>query len=258
VACPPDQLLGAGCRCLCRVGGRDPGPNGCPCPAGQVKCGDGACRQCCTAAECGGLPCVGGACGCPAGQKLCDGACIPEGNCCTDADCDDGNACTIDACDPTVGCVATEVVCDSGNACLVDGCNPDFGCVHTPVGDGGACVGLDGICCDSVCQVGAECCANGDCGPCNECVDGECRAVPNLSIACDGSPLRLIGGGTIGCTTTGVCVDGACWCGAQVYDAAANRCLCGAGAAALCAALCCRVGQVCTGTGGAFGCVACP
>jgi hypothetical protein len=84
--------------------------------------------------------------------------------------------------------------------------------------------------------------------------------VPNLSVACDGSPLRLLNDGS-GCTTTvevGVCVDGACWCGAQVYDAAANRCLCGASATADCAPLCCRVGQVCTGLGAAFGCIACP
>jgi hypothetical protein len=73
--------------------------------------------------------------------------------------------------------------------------------------------------------------------------------------------LQVIGGGTIGCTSTvevGVCVDGACSCGAQAYDAGANRCLCNESATTECAPLCCRVAQVCTGGLAAFGCVACP
>ena len=224
-------------------------------------------RLCVNNLDCCSEICDQNRCACPPGTAGCGGACLPYGRPCKAGDaCCNGAACQGGVC----RCPAGAAVCNTINGPVCQTCPPDqllgSGCrclcrsTGRPAGPDGCPCPVGQERCGAACIPAGGCCADGDCPPCNECVGGGCRAVPNLSVACDGSPLQLIGG-SIACTTTvevGVCVDGACWCGAQVYDAAANRCLCGASATADCAPLCCRVGQVCTGLGAAFGCIACP
>ncbi len=129
----------------------------------------------------------------------------------------------------------------------------------------------DGSVNDSGCASGTACCptqscvSNADCGPCGRCSSGRCVAVPNLSVACDGSPLRMVGA-SVACTNTkntGACVDGICSCFNSVYDAASNQCRCPAETTADCARIvpatpCCEVEQVCTDGLGLVACLACP
>ena len=127
----------------------------------------------------------------------------------------------------------------------------------------------DGSINDSGCASGTNCCptqscvSNADCGPCGRCSSGRCAAVPNLSLACDGSPLRIVRAG-VACTNTkhiGACVDGVCSCFGSVYDAASNQCRCTAENTATClhfGSPCCEVEQVCTDGLGLVACIACP
>src|SRR5689334_3249061 len=82
-ACPPEQVLGAGRRCLCRTTGLVPPPGGvCPCPAGQTRCGTACTNTGLNPANCGGCAGAGGvACPDPT-PGTCEGAAICRGGAC--------------------------------------------------------------------------------------------------------------------------------------------------------------------------------
>ena len=82
------------------------------------------------------------------------------------------------------------------------------------------------------------------CGPCQVCESGRCVAVPNRTVACDGTP--LVNRGASDCAepgTKGVCVDGQCSCGPQIYDPGTNTCSCAPGECS--PGTCCAVTQLC-------------
>jgi hypothetical protein len=174
VACPPDQLLGAGCRCLCRSTGREPGPDGCPCPTGLTACGAACVDTASDAAHCGGcgLACVAGP---NTGGVACrGGACVGAGCLPGFADCDG---------DPATGCETALGTTDDCGAC------------------GDACPGIENG--EPVCEAGAcatfcspgfkRCAAGGPCVPDATCCDAtDCRAADPAN--CEAAPLCEAGG----------------------------------------------------------------
>jgi hypothetical protein len=130
--------------------------------------------------------------------------------------------------------------------------------------------GTNETCCDGICvNTGSDadnCGACGhDCGPCQQCVNGQCGPVPNKAFDCNGVPLEAKGSAS--CTTTsqaGLCVDGACTCGSGRYLADPNLCVCLRADDAECAqdGLCCVIGELCTFADGQINtviqCVDCP
>jgi sugar lactone lactonase YvrE len=142
------------------------------CRGGRCKCTGNrkACRgtcipnaNCCDDADCGGgATCQNGVCHCPSGKKDCDGACIPEDDCCTNADCGDCESCQAAIC--VTGCQSCET-CQSGT------CNST--CPGGQICQGNVCVCPSGqkLCVDT-CILDEECC--GPCGPCEICDNGTC------------------------------------------------------------------------------------
>lgn len=173
--CPPGSVAASGGRCICKSNGRQPGPTGCPCPAGQTSCDGGitckdlstdvancgACGNRCPAPANATASCVGGSCttACIAGYVSCGGACIPVGGCCIGGvavaagTIDPSNACQ--ACQPAVTTTAWSdrpngTTCDDGNRCT-----------RTDTCQGGVCVGGNPV----VCTALDQCHAAGTCDP---------------------------------------------------------------------------------------------
>jgi hypothetical protein len=171
--CVQDQALGVGrCRCrpgetvcngVCRDVSSDPfACGGCfnQCLLGTDTCVDG---RCCTRAgqtcpgECSAnQPCPGCChgfchrsgigrgrlvCGCPPGTRPCGDTCLPDHQCCTDADCAEGFVCSPES-RRCVGCPPGERDC------------------------GGFCVPVDDCCRDSECTSTAPFCVAGVCQRC--------------------------------------------------------------------------------------------
>jgi hypothetical protein len=152
----------------------DPAAGTCPCPAGEVLCGNvcadvasdpancGACGIVCPAGD----VCTSGQCTCPLGQTLCGGVCvftaIDLNNCGT---C--GNVCTVQNGSPSCiggtcgvgGCFGSFRDCDNN---VVDGCETDISSNTSNCGACGSfCFVQNGfpVCGGGTCQVGG--CNNG-------------------------------------------------------------------------------------------------
>ncbi len=113
--------------------------------------------------------CVRGECICKAGSVECNGICLGEGQCCTDADCDEGLACEGNECIDK--CERTE--CNKGMVC------------DTKTGD---CIcGLDSKFCaeQGSCILKENCCSNRDCTFDEVCLKS--RTVAELCIELAGS-----------------------------------------------------------------------
>lgn len=192
-ACPAGQYQGSGNRCLCKATGRPPGPNGCPCGAGQSTCGD----ACLTAGAC----CIGGtaapagtlnpsndcqACqprisatawtnrapGASCGEGRCGGTCDGAGTCvvptpvATARDC--GGRCYWDIfpeCHNTVTICGQEVRCPHCQDWAAQGCSVLTLSVGRDEGSlGGTCYFLTGEeQQDSGCEVSTDCTPLGVC-----------------------------------------------------------------------------------------------
>jgi len=157
-----------------RDGERD-GPSSQGCARAKKACGAG--KKCC-----GGLACKGGRCRCKGETKACKGRCIPQGECCSAADCG-GKACLDGVCQP---CAAGFKVCFLS-------CIPEEECCLCSGGkvcQGGACVCPGGTTeCNGVCCRGAERCLFGRCAiPCDsfrDCPSGcQCSAFLGGEIVC--------------------------------------------------------------------------
>jgi hypothetical protein len=171
------------------------------CKGNTKKCGKKCIptTSCCSSADCGGggATCQGGTCLCPTGQQDCDGACIPDDDCCPA--CTGGQVCVAETC----ACPANQQECDGE-------CIPETDCC--PACSGGA------ICDGGVCVCGPE---NPTCGEgcCDAGADEVCRVSPSNEV-CEGG----------GCPPSNFCVDedyfrcgpGGCSCITSVEDA--NAC----------------------------------
>jgi hypothetical protein len=136
-------------------------------------CGDDGCGASC--GSCGtGSVCAEGSCLCLSGYKACQGACIPQSDCCTAADCPAGSGRT----------------CQSGS-CLCPNGQQDSGgvCADPPPcrGAGGSCPfnGIDTSCCSNFCfgptngcsfsEPGEHCHMSSDCAAGGTCSGFVCR-----------------------------------------------------------------------------------
>jgi streptogramin lyase len=179
----------------------------CKC-TGQKKACRGKCipqSQCCDNADCGGgATCHGGVCNCVAGQKPCNGVCIPEADCCTASDCGECESCQSGTCVPG---------CETGQECVSGTCR----CTTT------SCSG----CCDDdeTCQAGNDpdvCGADGE--TCIECPANE--SCPDGACICE-APHVVCGGDCVNpntddnhcgrcdnaCVGSATCESGACAAG---------------------------------------------
>lgn len=188
---------------------------------------------------------------CDVGRKICNGACIPEMECCTEVDCPPGAACEAGAC-----------VCSPGQHLCTDGCAEDASplscgtaCEPCPEPKGGSAECVDGECvpacpggqkvclgeciaedrsCEGECPIGAHDCS-GNCVP-NDSVMScgtSCRACPTPrggSATCDGDQCGMSCNGSAmlcgdscqpeccddgDCSRTEACVSGRCECQPQ-------------------------------------------
>jgi hypothetical protein len=85
------------------------------CKGNKKKCG----KKCISKSDCcvecsGGKTCQDGKCACPSGEYDCQGTCIPEGECCTAADCDSGEICVQGQ------CVTGQGTCQAGQDVCID------------------------------------------------------------------------------------------------------------------------------------------
>lgn len=199
-ACPADQVMGAGCRCLCATSGRPPGPTGCACPTGLERCNGkcvdprtayqsdpancggcgidcGPCRTCdnrvCSAIA-DGTPCATGQV-CHAGT--CEVGCFIDGVFYTDDALNPTNACQ--CCMPTVSTTswtneADPDPCDDGNPCTQGEFCQDGACgggspvtAGAPCGDGAICDGAGN--CSVGCGIGGTFYAPKALNPDNQC-----------------------------------------------------------------------------------------
>ncbi|MCB9553584.1 MAG: chitobiase/beta-hexosaminidase C-terminal domain-containing protein [Myxococcales bacterium] len=246
-------------------------PADCACPEGDVcdiparACVPAACEPACQGRICGPDGC-GGTCGACDPGELCDpdrGRCaLPCAPQCNGRDCGDD------------GCGGTCGACDDGDVCTDGRCAPPCApqCEGRSCGDdgcGGTCGACgDGLCIDGACIGGFRC----DCAPTERCIAGRCRPAADAcgpqrpDGLCDNGADCVAGvcvDAGLGCTIarqSGVCPVGALClvgecqpfdadalcedddpCTADAYDAAADRCVHVAVAAA------CDDGDGCTG-----------
>jgi hypothetical protein len=171
VICPPGQYAGSGGRCLCKLTGRPPGANGCPCGAGQTNCSGtcvnlssdlancGSCGNACPGVPNGVPVCIGGGCDieCALAADPCGGEC-----------CGDGEFCEADTC---VSCLATGAECASEFECCSGLCDVYSGqcieCAGAADPCGGTCCGEGEFCEAETCvacrEDGAECASEFEC-----------------------------------------------------------------------------------------------
>jgi hypothetical protein len=129
---------------------------------------------------------------CKGNTRKCNGKCIPQNDCCVDADCEDQKFC--------VGgqCVTKEV-----------GCQIDADCR-----------GAGEICQDGECVVQQECQVAGDCAANELCITGQCRcSFPNKPC------------GAACCPEDQVCLNGQCVVGQGTCPATEDICATGIGGA---------------------------
>jgi hypothetical protein len=143
------------------------------CPAGQVSC-DGQCRLP-AGAPCGSHDdCCSRYCPFQECYPSCRGKiCVPDADCCPEE-----NACPATQPHTCGGCAGPGRACGGAFPCCYSECN-DGQCLST-VGercvsrhdcDGGACVAGKCTCPD-------ECCADADCFPAEQCLNGKCQPRP--------------------------------------------------------------------------------
>ena len=211
-ACPPDQVNRRG-GCVCKTTGRPPNGAGCPCPNGQIRCGDVCVDLARDGANCGECGVVCGA------DERCRGGtcvCIDNGQACVGKTCDTA----ITNCGKTVICGPLNGACPSGQSCETGVCT----CTATACPEG-CCDGNDGcrIDDDTACGTGG----------------GACTACSGTGETCGGGGVD----GVCGCT------DDRTACGTAVCGTATNNC----GDEVACGPLdgaCPQVpGQVCTEDG---------
>jgi hypothetical protein len=194
-ACGPDQVKRRGAGCVCKATGRPPGPDGCPCAGGKVRCGG-----VCTAVSCGNgttLDAATCACVCPAGTEECNGACL--------AACANGQV--FDA--------SCQCACPAGTVACGAGCVPQCAAGQT----------LDGAC-SCVCNAGTLPCGGGcvpTCPPGQE-FDGACVCgCPAGTILCDGGCVANCPSGQtldpVSCGCVLSCGPSQVVCGAACVDA---------------------------------------
>jgi hypothetical protein len=121
------------------------------------RCKKGTCKPKPNGTACGsaGQICQGGGCQCPEGEKDCQGACVPDTQCCP-SDCNDDNACTTGFC--VQGTCFYEMAdndssCDGTGRCLNGVCNPRPTC--TP--QDGACSSNEECCGFGSTDIGVSC-----------------------------------------------------------------------------------------------------
>ncbi|MFN8593179.1 MAG: pentapeptide repeat-containing protein [Thermomicrobiales bacterium] len=165
----------------------------CACPVGTINC-HGACKECCSDANCSGSRskcCKGickGCCGdgdCGGNTPLCcNGACQ---SCCTRGDC------------PSVPCQTWDCV---GGACVEQGTDPDLTTCNAFAPEAG-------VCCSGECTEGT-CCADANCrGDSNRCVDRDPGAGTANTCVCGatGAPCSGATPTCCGAAPGGTCVD---------------------------------------------------
>ena len=217
--CPiVDFVTGARTQPQCRSTARGEGVLA-ACSRGAVCClGLGkACGGDCDC--CGNVPCRGGTCQCPADQKPCAGSCIPQGDCCTNADCGGGGLLCQGG---TCRCPAGREFCDGADAGDAAGCvdkrsDPDHcgrcfrACPPGRVCLDGECRCPDGratgCCIDADCD-GRECRADGTCARCDRGSRQTCyRTTTESTLA----------------TVCGCCPNDTVFCGTGTYDTGGGR-----------------------------------
>ncbi len=106
--CVPD---GSACTPACSGGQICQGNGQCACPSGRHSC-NGACRECCSGADCngGGRYCEGNVCRCPNLQQDCAGICY---SCC------DSQHCAVYGKEPGDG-----FFCNANHACVCSAARP--------------------------------------------------------------------------------------------------------------------------------------
>ena len=149
---------------------------------------------------------AGGTCGCAAGDKVCaaSNSCIPNGTCCTTADC----SVTGQSCSGSGGscvCASGSHVCPLGNNCIPNGaCCSSADCSVT----GQTCSGIGGSCnCAAnkhACNASNSCITNGTCCTTADCTVGgqSCNGAGGSCLCAAGQKL---------CVAQNQCIANA-WC----------------------------------------------
>jgi hypothetical protein len=175
-------------------------------------CGDDGCGGRCGTCDIDQV-CANGRCAssCPRGQKNCAGNCIPNNQCCTDADCSAstptccGGAC-LDLLADERNCGACGARCSINETCVGGGClcgtdacstvNPGFSCCLELAGGGpcGGCSGSDFLILDTCAKVSncpsgtTECTGTSSSGP----TPITCKACCPLGTTCTATGTCLI------------------------------------------------------------------
>lgn len=148
---------------------------------------------------------------CKAGTRACNGGCIPQNDCCLDADCGQNQTCTGGQ------CVAVQVPpqcqndadCGAGQACQNGQCvvKNDLECQV----DGDCRPGT--VCQSGQCVAAGECQNNGDCGANEICLNNTCQCkFPNKPC------------GDVCCASDQACVNGTCVVGQGTCAAGQSIC----------------------------------
>jgi hypothetical protein len=141
-------------------------------------------KKCRKNAQCCSNNCVSGTCAaCPSGQRLCNGSCIPQNDCCTNADCASDQICQNGTC--VTPCTANGGICGGDGDCCSGNCSNGFCCDPGQVGlSNGSCATPCSSTADCSCSARSSCqqdtsgvryCLNADAPPTDPCAtNGEC------------------------------------------------------------------------------------